>query len=121
MSKVVISKKFLNEAVIDEQLLNKAITIVYNCLQQNFKGGSKAVTEHEIGSKYWCQLNTRLKLIRAAINILEQIQELEDIRYKSIQFYKLLNHLEEILNQDLIGLEIHLKYSKNKNYYIEEA
>jgi len=118
MSKVVIPKNFFNKIVIDEQLLNKAIAVVYNGLQQNFKGGSKAVAEYEIGSKYWCQLNTRLELIRAVINILEQIQKLEDIRYKSIQFYKLLNYLEEILNQDLRGLDIHLEYSKS--YYMGE-
>jgi len=121
VSKAVIKNSSLDEIVIEEQFLNKAIDVVYKGLQQNFKGGNKAVAEHEIGSKYWCQLNTRLELIRAVINILEQIQKLEDIRYKSIQFYKLLNYLEEILNQDLRSLDIHLKCSKSKNYYMGEA
>ena len=109
------------ELTINEQLLNKKIDMTYNGLQQNFKNGNKAIAEYEIGSKDWCQLNTRLKLIGVGINFLKQIQKLKDIRYKSIQFYELFNYLEEILNQDLRGLDIHLKCSKSKSYYMGKA
>jgi len=109
------------ELTINEQLLNKEIAKHYNNLQQIFKCQNTTRNECEIGSKYWCQSDTRLNITSAAIKTLEKIQALEDIRYKEIQFNKFCNRLKEIAHQEHKGSVEHQKYAKSKSYYMGDA
>jgi hypothetical protein len=104
-----------------EQNIDKAISIVYDRLETNFKQGYKLLTEYKQDSEFFNQLKARLNVVYGSIIVLKKISEEEDISQKAQRFCGLVEMLEETKNQDLRDLELSTNFLKNIDCKMGEA
>ena len=104
-----------------EQNIDKAISIVYDRLEINFKNGCKLFIEYKEDTECRYQLKKRLNIVYGSMVVLKEILEEEDIDKKAQRFCGLVEMLEETKNQDLRDLELSTNFLKNIDCKMGEA
>ena len=106
---------------LNEQDIDKAISIVYDQLQTNFQGGYKLLTTYAKDSECFSQLKAKLNIVYGSIGVLKEIIEEEDINRKAQGFCGLVEMLEDTKNEDLKYLALSLDFLKNVDCKMGEA